>query len=72
MNLPNLVSPPNELKVTLRLTQKSDGSFAAAIVEFLEYQVEAATRDEAIALVKNTFLEHLPQIETIPWNIPLS
>ena len=60
-----------ELNVTLRLTQRSGGNFAATIVEFPECQVEAATRDEAIALVKTTFLKQLPHIETIPWNIPL-
>jgi predicted RNase H-like HicB family nuclease len=73
MNVPASSSRhPESLRVTLRLTQRSSGHYSAAIVEFPEYQAEAATRDEAIALVKTAFLEQVAHIETIPWDVPVS
>jgi hypothetical protein len=71
----NLSSSPsrqaNTIRVTLRLTQRSSGNFSASIVEFPEYQAEAATRDDAIALVKSTFLEQVSHVEMVPWDVPM-
>jgi hypothetical protein len=73
MNKPASPSRQSDsLRVTLRLTQRSSGHYSAAIVEFPEYQAEAATRDEAIALVKTAFLEQVARVETIPWDVPVS
>jgi predicted RNase H-like HicB family nuclease len=73
MNVPASSSRhPESIRVTLRLTQRSSGHYSVAIVEFPEYQAEAATRDEAIALVKTAFLEQVAHIETIPWDVPVS
>jgi predicted RNase H-like HicB family nuclease len=72
MNLPTQSPlPSHPIRVTLRITQQTTGEFSAAIVEFPEYQAQAATREAAIAAVKTAFLEKADHFETIPWDVPL-
>jgi predicted RNase H-like HicB family nuclease len=59
------------LRVTLGLETQASGMISASVIEFPDCHVEATTREEAIAKVQAVFLERLPQIETIPWDVPL-
>jgi predicted RNase H-like HicB family nuclease len=72
-------SPMNEsqtvertgLRVTLRLEVQASGAVVAAVVEFPECRVEAATREEAIEGVQAALLERLVHVETIFWDVPI-
>jgi predicted RNase H-like HicB family nuclease len=59
------------LRVTLRLETQASGAIVAAVVEFPECRVEAATREEAIERVQAALLERLAHVELIPWDVPL-
>lgn len=58
--------------VTLLLETLTSGQFAASILEFPYFRVEAETREAAIAQLQATFLERLQRIEALSWNIPVS
>ncbi len=61
---------PN-LKVTLLLESLTSGQFIASIREFPDCRIQAETKEIAIAQLQATFLERLPKIEAIAWEIPL-
>jgi hypothetical protein len=64
--------PLTHLKVTLLLETLTTGKVAASVFEFPNCRVEADSRDNAIAQLQKTFLERLPQIETISWNVSVA
>jgi hypothetical protein len=63
--------PLPHLKVTLLLETLTSGKVAASVFEFPNCRVEADNRDNAIAQLQKTFLERLPQMETISWDVPI-
>lgn len=65
------ISQSNHLKVTLLLETLPSGRVAASILEVPSCRIEAATRDEAITQVQAAFLDRLPQIEAISWEVPV-
>jgi hypothetical protein len=64
--------PLPHLKVTLLLETLTSGKVAASVFEFPNCRVEADSRDNAIAQLQKNFLERLPQIETISWDVPVA
>ncbi|MGB8702831.1 MAG: hypothetical protein WCD18_25730 [Thermosynechococcaceae cyanobacterium] len=60
------------LKVTLLVETLTSGKVVASVFEFPSCRVEADNRDNAIAQLQKTFLERLPQIETISWDVPVA
>jgi predicted RNase H-like HicB family nuclease len=71
MNLANPTITPREVTVTLMLKTQASGGYVASVIEFPSCQVEAETKEEAIALIQATLSEQIANVETIPWTIAL-
>lgn len=65
-------SQPTNIKVNVVLETKDDGSAIASILEFPQYHVEAATREQALSLLEQLVLEGMNKVEIIPMEIKLS
>lgn len=63
--------PYPNLKVTLLLETLPDGKISASVLEFLNCQVEAQTKETAIAQLQAIFLERIQRRSAIPWNVPV-
>lgn len=59
------------LKVNIVLETREDGSAIASILEFPQYHVEAATREQAVATLKQLLTERMNRVEVIPMEIKL-
>jgi predicted RNase H-like HicB family nuclease len=71
MNLPISTTVKNEITVTLMLEPQASGLFVASAVEFPACRVEAATREDAIALVSDCLQAQLDHVELVPLNLSL-
>ncbi|BAZ21703.1 hypothetical protein NIES4073_25810 [Kalymmatonema gypsitolerans NIES-4073] len=59
------------LKVNIVLETKEDGSAIASILELPQYRVEAGTREQAVATLKQLLRERMNRVEVIPMEIKL-
>ena len=64
-------SQPANIKVNVVLETKEDGSAIASILEFPQYHVEAATREQALLMLEQLVLEGMNKVEIIPMEIKL-
>jgi hypothetical protein len=58
-----------DLKMTLLLEPLASGGFAASIIEFPGYRVEATTRESAIAQARQQVISFLKTVELLPIEI---
>jgi predicted RNase H-like HicB family nuclease len=73
MSLPHLQSgSPTDIELTLVLTQQASGTVTASALEIPNCQVEAETREMAIANLKILLAQLLETFEIVPVRIPLS
>jgi hypothetical protein len=71
MNLPNPTTPKHEITITLMLEPQASGRVVASAVEFPACRVEAATREDAIALMSDRLQAQLDHVELVPLNLSL-
>lgn len=69
---PNIAtSQTANLKVNIVVETKEDGRAIASILEFPQYRVEAATREQALATLQQLLAERMNRVEVIPMEIKL-
>ncbi|MUH01791.1 hypothetical protein F7734_59895 [Scytonema sp. UIC 10036] len=66
-----VTSQTTNLKVNIVLETREDGSAIASILELPQYRVEAANREQALAILKEIVAQHKNKIEVIPMEIQL-
>ncbi|MDF5731435.1 MAG: hypothetical protein PUP92_26380 [Rhizonema sp. PD38] len=64
-------SQTTNLKVNFLLETKEDGSTSASILELPQYRVEAATREQALIMLKEILTQRMNNVEVIPMEIKL-
>ena len=64
-------SQTTNLKVNFLLETKEDGRAIASILEFPQYRVEAATREQAITMLEELLAQQMRKVEVIPMEIQL-
>ncbi|PHM09090.1 HicB family protein [Nostoc sp. 'Peltigera malacea cyanobiont' DB3992] len=59
------------LKVNILVETREDGRVIASILEFPQYRVEVATREQALLLLNQLLVQHMEKVEVIPMEIKL-
>jgi predicted RNase H-like HicB family nuclease len=59
------------LKVNILLETREDGSAIASVLELPQYHVEAATREQALLMLKELLVQRMDKVEVIPMEIQL-
>jgi hypothetical protein len=64
---------PSHLPMNLTLLVKTlaSGQVAALVLELPGYRVEAASKEMAIAGLRTTLIDHLQDVEAMPWQLPV-
>lgn len=70
MNHPAIT--PREVTVTLMLKPQASGSYIASVIEFPSCQVEAETKEEAIALIQEQWQAQINRAELMTLSLPLT
>jgi predicted RNase H-like HicB family nuclease len=70
MNLANPAITPREVTVTLMLKPQASGGYVASVIEFPSCQVEAETKEAAIALIREQWQAQIDQAEFVPLSLP--
>ncbi|MBW4572480.1 MAG: hypothetical protein KME31_32200 [Tolypothrix carrinoi HA7290-LM1] len=72
MEINNLVELQTaNLKVNILLETREDGSAIASVLELPQYHVEAATREQALLMLKQLLVQRMDKVEVIPMEIKL-
>jgi hypothetical protein len=59
------------MNFTLLVKTLESGQVAASVLELPGYRVEAASKEIAIEQLRTTLIDHLQDVEALPWQLPV-
>jgi hypothetical protein len=59
------------MNFTLLVKTLESGQVAASVLELPGYRVEAASKEIAIERLRTTLIDHLQDVEAMPWQLPV-